>query len=645
MFAHVGALNNGFHYDDIHSVVDNPHLRSLANPAAFLTDPTTFSARPERAMFRPLVVLSYAGTYALAGLAPWAYLLANLLTHIVSATGVLTVALVLGLPWAAAAGAALLFAVHPINSEVVNYVSSRSESFAAAGMLLALWAYMRWRSRGGLAWYVAALASFALALTSKATAIVLPAMLVGIEVWSPGRRRVQDLAMGLAPYGVLGGVYLWVVAEFAGRSLGDPVRPLIQQAWTQLKAASYYAHLVVVPTRLSVEHDFAVAQTPADIVVLLSAALVLSLALVGRSSYPRGLLLVCWAILAMIPASIVPLHVLVNEHRLYLASACLAILLSAGLWAHVRKHRGLRLAGILLVMVLAVLSRQRSQVWDSEKSLWSDAVRQAPNAYRAHMHLGGALEAQGEIVGALDSYRQAARLQPNVPETHYNLGNALRLTGHLPQARQAWERSLQQDPTYLESLLNLAAFHQDAGDWEHTWALLGRAERAHPQSPEVWRRKGLGLRVTGEGTRAEAAYLHSLELDPAWVETHYNLANQYYDERRLAEAKRHYTLALQFQPAHHGAANNLADLLLQTGDPVAAERLCRNTLRLDALRHTSGQSKLFYQLARALQAQGKLADALTNYRVFLRSRSASAAVMEDVRRRIEGLESSMNREP
>lgn len=637
LLAHAGAVDNGFHYDDVHSVLHNPHLRSLADPTAFFTDPSTFSARDDRAMFRPLVVLSYAVTYSVAGLAPWAHLMVNLLAHAASAGCVFALALALGVPATAAGTASLLFALHPVNSEVVNYVSSRSESFAAVGVLAALWAYLRWRvGAGGGALLAFGVVAFSLALLSKATAIALPAMLLAIEACATDRRRVG----GVVPFVAVGVAYVWFVAGFVGRAFGDPVRPLAHQLWTQLKAVPYYAHLLAVPSGLSVEHDFAVAVTWADPVVLLSTAVLLSLTLLW---WPRARsrfgLLGAWAALALVPASLVPLNVLVNEHRLYVASACLAIAAGVAMgpnlggFRHGVRGRPLRAAGLLLLAILAVLSHQRSRVWDSELALWSAAVRRAPHAYRAHMHLGGALEAEGDIAAALDGYRQAAVLAPQVAETHYNVGNALRLMGHPAQARQAWERSLRQNPDFLDALLNLAAYHQDAGDWEQTWALLDRAEAVQPRSAEVWRRKGLARKLTGDVAGAETAYLRVLELDPTMAEASFNLANLYYEQRRIVAAARYYSLALRHNPAHHGAAYNLADLRLNGGDPAAAQRICR-----DALRHTPGQSKLFYLLARALDVQGQTVEALASYRIFLRSRDAQSSVLLTVQRRIEQLE-------
>lgn len=641
LFAHAGALDNGFHYDDIHSVVENLELRSIADPLAFFTDPSTFSVRPERAMFRPLVVLSYALTYSLASLESWAYLLGNLLTHAACAGCVFALARALRLAPMQAAAAALLFALHPVNSEVVNYVSSRSESFAALGVFVALWAYLRWRIVGGAVLYCVSVATFAQALLCKATAIVVPAMLLNIEASFSQRRRL----LVVVPFVAVGLAYVWFVAQFALRALGDPVRPLAYQIWTQLKAMPYYASLLVVPTGLSVEHDFVVAETIADPVVVLCLVLLASVVLLmWRSAGPRLRLLGGWTVLALTPSSLVPLNVLVNEHRLYVAGGCLAIG-AVGFLTHLQRHRQHRMmtvAGVLLLLILTVLSRQQSEVWNSELKLWTNAVERAPNAYRAYMHLGGAQEAEGSVVAALDSYRQATRLGSDVAETHYNLGNALRLTRHPAQARQAWERSLQLDPTFVDALLNLAASYQEAGDWKQTWALLNRAEAAHPHSPEVWRRKGVAFfRGNDDVERARTAYLRALELDPTSAETHYNLGNLYHRERRFGDADRQYSLALRYNGAHHGAAYNLAELKLSAmGQAEAAEQICRQMLALESLRHTPGETKFFYLLARALDAQGKTVEARTNYRIFLRFRAAQAPLLEWVQNRIEQLKAS-----
>lgn len=633
--SHAGALNNSFHYDDVHSVVDNPHIRTLSEPLALLADPATFSARPERAMFRPLVVLSYALTHAAAGPVPAAHVFINVVAHLVAVCLVFALALSFGASIMAAAGAALLFGLHPVNAEVVNYVSSRSESFAAVGMLVALVAWQR--SPSDWRWQGTGLVGFMLALLAKATAVALPIMLlVRRQLTAVGRRSLWMLA----PYAAATVCYVWVVSTFAGKALGAPVRPLSAQICTQLKAVAWYARLLVMPAGLSVEHDFTVSTHPATAPVLLALALSASLIWVlWTVGTQRQRMLAAWAVLAIAPASLVPLNVLVNEHRLYLASACLAILLAIVMGRAMRRSSLLQAVAGMVLVLLVVLSWQRSQVWDSERSLWHDAVERAPNAYRAHMHYGGALEADGDLAAALGHYRIAATLQPDVAETHYNLGNALRLTGQPAKARLSWERSLQQDPAYVDALLNLAASYQDEGDWDQVWSLLGRAEAAQPGSAEIWRRKGVALRLTGDVEGAQRAYERALELNPYRGEIHYNLANLHYAQGRTAAAASQYEQALQIEPAHHGAAFNLADLRLRAGDPAKAERVCRRVLKLDVLRHAPGRSKLYYLLAMALEQQGKRLEALANYRTYLASPSGHPAARATAQQRIEYLES------
>jgi cytochrome c-type biogenesis protein CcmH/NrfG len=135
--------------------------------------------------------------------------------------------------------------------------------------------------------------------------------------------------------------------------------------------------------------------------------------------------------------------------------------------------------------------------------------------------------------------------------------------------------------------------------------------------------------------------VENLELDPTSAETHYNLGNLYHRERRFGDADRQYSLALRYNGAHHGAAYNLAELKLSAmGQAEATEQICRQMLALESLRHTPGETKFFYLLARALDAQEKTVEALTNYRIFLRFRAAQAPLLEWVQNRIEQLKAS-----
>ncbi|MSR84369.1 MAG: hypothetical protein EXS58_15845 [Candidatus Latescibacteria bacterium] len=147
---YLNTWGHGFHYDDFHSLVNNPHIRTLAEVPAFFRDPTLFSANPESAMYRPLLLVSYALNYAVGGLQPAGYHLANALLHGINAGLVHRLLLALG-QGGLALPAAFIFGLSPVNSEAVNYVSSRSELLMASFFLLACLAHLRGGWVGGAA--------------------------------------------------------------------------------------------------------------------------------------------------------------------------------------------------------------------------------------------------------------------------------------------------------------------------------------------------------------------------------------------------------------------------------------------------------------------------------------------------------------
>ena len=212
LLTHLNSLGGSFHYDDAHSIVENPHVRRLAEIPGYFIDPATFSSEPTMAMYRPVVLTTYVLTYALCGYLAWPYLLFNVVVHaLVACLVFLLVEQKMGratLAWWAGA----LFAVHPLHTQVANYISSRSESLAVLGVFAAVyWVGRGDRGRG--------LVAYALALLSKAVAVVGAPFFI---LWSQERppRRVW------IPFAGLTGGYLSLIVanQFLTRSLAQDVR-------------------------------------------------------------------------------------------------------------------------------------------------------------------------------------------------------------------------------------------------------------------------------------------------------------------------------------------------------------------------------------------------------------------------------------
>ena len=169
---YANCLGSSFHYDDSHSILENPHIRSLNNLPRFFTDPKTFSGEAAMAMYRPFLVTTFAVNYASGRYEPWGYHAVNVGLHALGAT---LLALLLSRwfrdRWLGLWGG-LLFVSHPIQTQAINYVSSRSVTLSAAGVLLALVMVSHGFRRS------LPVTAYATALLSKSTAVVLIPLLV-----------------------------------------------------------------------------------------------------------------------------------------------------------------------------------------------------------------------------------------------------------------------------------------------------------------------------------------------------------------------------------------------------------------------------------------------------------------------------------
>ena len=544
---YVNFASGAFHYDDFHSLVQNPHIRTLANIPDFFTEPATFSADVEKKMYRPVLLLSYAVQYAVHGYEPLGFLLANLLIHIVAS--ILVCALAGDLLGSRRAGlvAALFFAAHPIAGEPVNYISSRSESLAACFYLATLLLAVQGRRNGALLCY-------SVGLLVKSVLITAPVLLWIIDGWL---RRGQRSWRYFMPYAGVAVGYVGLISynRFLSGSLAAPVRDWMTQLLTQCKTPAYYLHLLAMPSNLNVEHQFFAAKAP-DAAVVVGFALLASLgwlAWVGRGRFP-GAMLLCGAVL-LLPTTIMPLNMLVNERRLYLVLACLA--LGAGYLSN-RLSRRWQFVWLLCAVGLCL---QRNPVWQSELTLWQDATKKAPLMYRTQANLGKALQLAGRPGEARAAYLRAIDLDDRQADPYNNIATLYHLEGDVIEAIAWYEQAIDRNPQLNEVHQNLGDAYAQQGAPDKAIAAYKRALAIDGEKGEVWSNYGLILYREGHLNAAAAAFQMAIERLPGQAEPYNNLANIYVDRREYGAAENLYKEALQKTSEQNGQIlANLGDL-------------------------------------------------------------------------------------
>ena len=606
--AYANSLDNGFHYDDEHSIQRNIHIRDLGNIPLFFKDPSTFSVDHDKGMFRPLLLVTYALNYAWGGYEVFGYHLVNLALHAATACLVMWLARLFGGGGGWALGAGLLFAVHPVCSEPVNYISSRSESLAGLCYMAGIALFIRATRQGGGLWLYGSWGVLVAGLLSKATVITVPAVVLLWDFLHEGRRSVVGLRTRFVRwhlvYWLIAATYVVVIVgnRFLTRSLDNRVRETAPQLLTQVEALVFYLKLLVWPHGLNVEHQFFVQQSVGPALLLAGLLLVgaaLALAWAYRRRWDLPLFLNLWALLALAPTLVMPLNVLVNERRLYIPCAAFCLLLAWALRTRpLRRRAGPWAVGqvltLLLVLGYGLLTFERNQVWQTDFSLWTDAVAKAPKMPRNHLYLGNAhkdaafasVDEAAKMAHwerARAAYRQTIENDPQndlALRALNNLGAVSFVLQDIETAEKAYRRAVELNPNYADALVNLGTTYHEKGRRQQDPAIADpllresveyyrRALKLLPNHADAWANMGLALFELREYEKAIKAYKQSYYLKPDNVNLINNFGNYYatlgqLDRGRgetgrdnLHTAERYFQQALRLNPYYASSKRGL----------------------------------------------------------------------------------------
>jgi tetratricopeptide (TPR) repeat protein len=494
---YLNSLLIPFVYDDHDTVVANPSIVDLSNIRFVLT----------HSPFRPVVNASYAIDHSIWGHTPVGFHLTNMLLH---AGVVLLLFLFLRRAcsdarvragdatrqrpmddWIAYGGA-LVFAVHPLMTEAVAYISGRSELLCGLLFLSTLLLARSAMERGGALWLAACVTAL-LALLSKEVAVVLPAVLLAYD-WllfpgaSAGRRR--RFWFVFAPSLVLLALAaLYRLSVAAGPLSVDA--PLLN-AWTQAIVIWRYLALFFVPIGQSIMHAVHTVTSPGDGLALLALsglAGLLVIAVAVRRAVPLTSFGILWFLVVIAPSSsVVALREGMAEHRAYLASAGVIMALAGvasptrRLWTQERPSVFAVTTATVVCMVLGGLTVARNAMWIDPARLWRQATRHAPGMWEPYYALGDTLRASGDCAGAVSAYETVVHMRPQHRDAYTNLGICLAQTNRYREADAAFQRALEIDPRFTRGYTNLGALAILSGQPERARDMYLRALEIEPRN-------------------------------------------------------------------------------------------------------------------------------------------------------------------
>lgn len=573
------SLNNAFVYDDLYQVERHPYTRDLTQISGMFA--TSHFGQRSAEGYRPLATLSFAVNYTIHGRDPFGYRIVNVILHGLNSGLVLllTKAALLSFPAALISG--LVFAVHPVHTEAVVWVSGRSELLATFFFLLTWFCYIRATSSSSLrrGYWVCSLLVYVLALLSKEHALTLPLVLFLYDVYAR-RIRHESLSAGwlwsrvklYLGYGLLIALYLALrYALFEGHmilidlaSVPFVHNPLVEaslyeRALTGITIIGSYLGLLAWPYDLSVDYSYA----QMDIVrsffapeVLASLGLIVICLLAMIVSFGRsGWLWLPMAFLFLTLAPVTNIFILVGtimaERLLYLPSVGFCMVAgglgnAVRLWLQGRPFgRTTRLAwGGVLVVIIGALSLQtlrRNTEWKDDATLWQSALRVSPRSAKAHLNLALVAYKQRRWDDAISELREALRIYPSYEFALLQLGNALNRKGDVEGAIKVFQGAIRDNPKNVLAYINLGVLLKKEGSVSDAIQTFQEGIRRNPDAP-----------------RAEILY--------------FNLGNTLLQQGAVEEAIPLYEKAVQLRSNYPQAYNNLAHAYLQANKPELARQ-------------------------------------------------------------------------
>lgn len=594
LLAYIGTVGTPFLYDDYNAIVENPHVRSLwpLSQAMSAPDESTVAGRP-------VAALSLALNYAVSGVKPWSYHLVNILVHLLCALTLYGIARrTLAAPRIAPLGAApaegwafavaLVWLLHPLHTEVVTYVSTRTEALVGLFYLTSLYAVIRGSGdeRRASRWYAAAVAASALAMGSKEVAVTLPLVVLLYDGIFLSEGFAAALARRRGLYAGLAATWLILIALVAASPRGETVglhfaglTPL-DYARTQVAVIWHYLRLAVWPHPLVLDYfDWPVARSFSAGVwlgLLPLLALVLgSLLLIARRSWLGFLGGWFFAILAP-SSSVIPIaSEIAAERRMYLPLVAVVALALAGLWTAAARAAGSRgatafaAATAAVALALGALTVSRNRDYRDEITIWQRTVADRPGNVRALQNLGAALAHHGRPQEAVPFLERALAIDPYAEYALENLGLIRLEEGRAAEAVTLLSRRLERRPDDGISHLNLAKALLATGDSAGALAALETAVRLLPDNGLAHARLGLVLADQGRLEEAGAHGERGVALDPDNPTVRTAAATIALRRGLTEDAIRHYRAALEHQPAELEARLGLAVALQRSG--AAAE--------------------------------------------------------------------------
>ncbi len=603
------TILNSFHFDDIPSILEKPWIRGWDKIPQFI-----FSF-----FQRPLVILSFNLNYSISEFEVWSYHVFNICFHIIATLLVYKfvqqilfylkdLSIKNSKPFFSwPYFTALIFALHPLSTQSVTYISSRSSILATifylATSILVFKGFTNrtQEKKSGRSYFLGATLFFLLGGFSKEIIVTLPAALFIFHyyfIWRAGPRKwvsenLKWISLLFIP--LLAGV--GYKQFFGGGFLSASSAEISSSTWflTQTSVVPFeYFRKLLFPFNLNLDINFPILSdwlNPKNWLGIFSLGLLIAIWVrisigiktkgrwdIEKRCFGFGM---AWIFLTLLPtSSFIPLLDPVMEHRTYLPLVGFALLSTCAFSWVIKTYRNLNpknytvvpmQIGMLTVLILfSLLAMNRNKIWKDETTLWEDAKHKSPGLVRPYNNLGEAHDKLGDYDQAVEEFKRALKINPNYFFGLNNLGNVYGKQRKYVEAISNFQKAINQKPDYSPAHYNIARAYHLVGKKQEAAESYRKAIQFNPYFEQAFYNLAyLSMELSGFDEAIEN-FNKFIKMQPNHSKAHFGLGNALMMKGQLDLAMQEYRISGNLDPSFALPYMNMANIQMQTKNISAA---------------------------------------------------------------------------
>lgn len=532
---YANSLNNKFLWDDEFLVKENIYIKNPGQFAHIFSETIGMGAGVEGNYYRPLQMLTYAFDYSVWRLNVFGYHITSVALHILAALSIYWLINLLYNRRTLSFLTSILFVVHPIHTDAVDYISGRADLLTGLFILLCLICYVKQSLQRNPVAFALMLFCAIAAMLSMEYGLIIPALIVLYSYIFKRKILIKEFGATLA-------ITLAYIA-LRGLVVNSPpltaayIRTMPQRIPGFYVSLAEYARLLLLPFNLHKEYGNKLFSFN-EFQAMIGVVIMLSLVVLAFQKTKAGNIIsfsISWFFITLLPVSnLYPINAYMAEHRLYLPSIGIFLLLAYGLLALRRRLKRLKSAVICLIAFMitayAYLTVRQNVLWKEPIDFYNRTLGFAPDSCRLYHNLGKEYMRAGNYQEAVRAFRKEIEMDPKNESAYSMLGVAYGACGDIKRSVSSFQTAISINPEYALAYYNLGNEYVAVGDTQKAIASYRRAIQLDPKSATsvLYYNNLAGVYITlGDTKAATALYEQALSIDPENPTLYHNIKTLY----------------------------------------------------------------------------------------------------------------------